>query len=235
MVAPLLQPGGLSRSSAASSQGQLPARNMRNFKLYSTKRASGFHSDPAVIAGSSGSTGGGPVHHECARTPSMSPFAAQQGRARAPGRKIETMRREVLLLGGAAAAACTVQMWPPAAAAAQEEAGVGTAASAAPLPTVPRVPLSPAAPGLEISRVIKGCWQLSGGHRGERNSDRTSGEAAVSDFGEFVDNGITTLDAADHYGAAEPLIGRFLADNPDARSRVQARPRCVLCLCVRHL
>lgn len=44
---------------------------------------------------------------------------------------------------------------------------------------VPHVPLAPSCPQLSISRVIKGCWQLSGGHRGERETDRTTGAAAV--------------------------------------------------------
>ncbi|EFJ45917.1 hypothetical protein VOLCADRAFT_105794 [Volvox carteri f. nagariensis] len=65
--------------------------------------------------------------------------------------------------------------------------------------------------------VVKGCWQLSGGHRGDRTSDRTSGLAAVEDFGRFAAAGITTFDAADHYGPAETLIGRYLATDPDRR------------------
>eukprot|EP00879_Flechtneria_rotunda_P033789 GHRR01037569.1.p1 GENE.GHRR01037569.1~~GHRR01037569.1.p1 ORF type:complete len:153 (-),score=22.99 GHRR01037569.1:34-492(-) len=44
------------------------------------------------------------------------------------------------------------------------------------LPLVPHVPLTP---GLNISRVIKGCWQLSGGHRGEQVTDRTAGQQAI--------------------------------------------------------
>lgn len=65
------------------------------------------------------------------------------------------------------------------------------------------------APELEISRVIKGCWQLSGAHRGEKASDRTAGVAAVEDIQAFVDAGIDTLDCADHYGGAEAIIGRY--------------------------
>lgn len=73
------------------------------------------------------------------------------------------------------------------------------------------VPTVELAPGFPISRIIKGCWQLSGGHRGERASDRTSGDAAVQDFQKFVDAGITTFDTADIYGPSESLIGRYLA------------------------
>ena len=57
------------------------------------------------------------------------------------------------------------------------------------------------------AQVVKGCWQLSGAHRGDRDSDRTAGEAAVRDFAAFQAAGITTLDVADHYGPGEELIG----------------------------
>ena len=89
------------------------------------------------------------------------------------------------------------------------------AATTQELPTIPTVELIP---GLEITRVIKGCWQLSGGHGGDRSSDRTSGNSAVQDFQAFVDNGITTFDTADIYGPSEQLIGRYLASSPEARS-----------------
>ncbi len=56
------------------------------------------------------------------------------------------------------------------------------------------------APGLEVSRVVKGCWQLSGGHRGDAASDRTQGQKAVEDFGAFERAGVTAFDTADIYG-----------------------------------
>ena len=70
-------------------------------------------------------------------------------------------------------------------------------------------------------QVIKGCWQLSGGHGGDKSSDRTSGQAAVDDIGRFVDAGITTLDTADIYGPSESLIGKYLASSPGARANCQ--------------
>lgn len=85
----------------------------------------------------------------------------------------------------------------------------------------PAIPTYEVAPDLSISRIIKGCWQLSGGHRGDRDSDRTTGGAAVDDFQQFVDAGITTLDTADIYGPSEKLIGQFLAGHPDARKKTQ--------------
>lgn len=44
---------------------------------------------------------------------------------------------------------------------------------------IPRVRLGG---GLEISAVIRGCWQLDGQHRGDTLSDRTSGAAAIEDL-----------------------------------------------------
>jgi len=74
---------------------------------------------------------------------------------------------------------------------------------------------------LEISRVIKGCWQLSGGHTGDPESDRTRGKDAIEDFGAFVSNGITTLDTADIYGPSESLIGEFRKTYPSLADSTQ--------------
>ena len=38
-------------------------------------------------------------------------------------------------------------------------------------------------------QVIKGCWQLSGGHHGDKGTDRTGGQAAVDDLQTFVNAG----------------------------------------------
>lgn len=59
------------------------------------------------------------------------------------------------------------------------------------------------APGYEISRVIRGNWQLAGGH-GE--IDRT---AAVDDLIATAEAGITTFDCADIYTGVEAIIGDF--------------------------
>lgn len=59
------------------------------------------------------------------------------------------------------------------------------------------------APGYEISRVIRGGWQLAGGH-GAVDADQ-----AVEDMVAFADAGITTFDCADIYTGVEELIGRF--------------------------
>ena len=60
------------------------------------------------------------------------------------------------------------------------------------------------APGYDISRVIRGGWQMAGGHGAV--------DAATSrsrDMVAFADAGITTFDCADIYTGVEELIGAF--------------------------
>jgi aryl-alcohol dehydrogenase-like predicted oxidoreductase len=59
------------------------------------------------------------------------------------------------------------------------------------------------APGYEISRLLRGGWQLAGGH-GPVDRSR-----AVEDMARFVDQGVTTFDCADIYTGAEEMIGEF--------------------------
>ncbi|MHA6345297.1 aldo/keto reductase [Roseivivax sp. CAU 1761] len=61
-------------------------------------------------------------------------------------------------------------------------------------------------PGHEISRVIRGGWQLAGDHG---SVDR---RAAIADMAAFVEAGITTFDCADIYTGVEEMIGEFIAD-----------------------
>lgn len=61
-------------------------------------------------------------------------------------------------------------------------------------------------PGHQISRVIKGGWQLAGDH-GEVRPDQ-----AIADMEAFLDAGITTFDCADIYTGVEEMIGTFIAD-----------------------
>jgi len=65
---------------------------------------------------------------------------------------------------------------------------------------MPRIKL---APDHEISRVIRGGWQLATGHGQLRGAD------PVGDMMAFADAGITTFDCADIYTGVEELIGRF--------------------------
>ena len=55
-----------------------------------------------------------------------------------------------------------------------------------------------------MSRVIKGGWQLGGGHGAVKR------EQALDDMRAYVEAGITTFDCADIYTGVEELIGEFL-------------------------
>ena len=83
---------------------------------------------------------------------------------------------------------------------------------ALPMSTIPRVEL---APGYTISRVLKGGWQLAGGHGPVEDA------AALDDMDRFVEAGVTTFDCADIYTGVETLIGRWLKRR---RGRGGARP-----------
>jgi aryl-alcohol dehydrogenase-like predicted oxidoreductase len=66
---------------------------------------------------------------------------------------------------------------------------------------VPRVQL---APGYTVSCLLKGGWQLAGGH------GPVDAAAAMADMDRFVEAGITTFDCADIYTGVEALIGEWL-------------------------
>jgi aryl-alcohol dehydrogenase-like predicted oxidoreductase len=89
--------------------------------------------------------------------------------------------------------------------------------------SVPRVELLP---GYSISRIIKGGWQLAGGH------GAVAREQALDDMQRFVDAGITTFDCADIYTGVEELIGAFLGSlrerqGPAAAAGVQVHTKYV--------
>jgi len=66
-------------------------------------------------------------------------------------------------------------------------------------------------PGYEISRLLKGGWQLAGDH-GSVDRDR-----AIDDMIAFYDAGITTFDCADIYAGVEEMIGEFRSRLANAR------------------
>jgi len=72
---------------------------------------------------------------------------------------------------------------------------------------VERIQISPLH---NISRVLKGGWQLAGGH-GEIDHHQ-----AMDDMRAYVAAGITTFDCADIYTGVEELIGQFLRHERDA-------------------
>ncbi len=74
--------------------------------------------------------------------------------------------------------------------------------------TVSRLDLRP---DYNISRVIRGGWQLAGGH-GPVDREQT-----IEDMIAFADAGITTFDCADIYTGVEELIGAFRTAYADRR------------------
>mmetsp|Transcript_13721 Transcript_13721/g.37050 ORF Transcript_13721/g.37050 Transcript_13721/m.37050 type:complete len:473 (+) Transcript_13721:142-1560(+) len=93
-----------------------------------------------------------------------------------------------------------------------------------PLPPVPKAALrklDKQSPPLEVSKIIKGCWQLDGEHKGNPKTDRTSGSAAMTDFERFNSAGITTVDTADIYGPSESQIGQYLRLYPWRKDEMQ--------------
>jgi aryl-alcohol dehydrogenase-like predicted oxidoreductase/enamine deaminase RidA (YjgF/YER057c/UK114 family) len=62
------------------------------------------------------------------------------------------------------------------------------------------------APGLEISRVLTGLWQIADLEREGRTVETARAVAAMN---ALADAGFTTFDMADHYGSAELLAGAF--------------------------
>lgn len=65
------------------------------------------------------------------------------------------------------------------------------------------IPTTYLASDYSISRILKGGWQLAGGH------GRIDTEQAIMDMFAFVENGITAFDCADIYTGVEELIGMF--------------------------
>jgi aryl-alcohol dehydrogenase-like predicted oxidoreductase/enamine deaminase RidA (YjgF/YER057c/UK114 family) len=70
------------------------------------------------------------------------------------------------------------------------------------------------APGLSVSRVITGLWQVADMERGGRTLDLATTAAAMTPY---VDAGLTTFDMADHYGSAELIAGHFRTMNAGRR------------------
>jgi len=89
--------------------------------------------------------------------------------------------------------------------------------------TVSRITLRP---GHEISQVIRGGWQLAGGH------GAVDGATAVEDMIAFAEAGITTFDCADIYTGVEELIGAFRTEyanrhGTDALARIKVHTKLV--------
>ena len=59
------------------------------------------------------------------------------------------------------------------------------------------------AEGLQTCRLLNGMWQVSGAHGG------IDPERAVQAMADYIDEGFTAWDLADHYGPAEDFVGEF--------------------------
>lgn len=67
------------------------------------------------------------------------------------------------------------------------------------------------APGLEISRVVTGLWQIADMERDSRSVDP---DAAAVEMRRYVKAGLTAFDMADHYGSSEVIAGHYVDDHP---------------------
>jgi aryl-alcohol dehydrogenase-like predicted oxidoreductase len=77
------------------------------------------------------------------------------------------------------------------------------------------------APGYDISRIVKGSWQLAGGH------GAIAADAALEDMRLYAEAGITTFDCADIYTGVEERIGAFRAAFPRLAQGVQVHTKYV--------
>ena len=72
-------------------------------------------------------------------------------------------------------------------------------------------PSTTLAPGLKISRIVTGLWQIADMERdGETLDPKTTGEFMQP----YVAAGLTSFDMADHYGSSEIITGHFKNTNP---------------------
>ena len=62
------------------------------------------------------------------------------------------------------------------------------------------------APGLELSRIITGLWQIADMEKDGASLDL---EQTARGMSPYADAGITSFDMADHYGSAELIAGIF--------------------------
>lgn len=84
--------------------------------------------------------------------------------------------------------------------------------------TVERIDI---APGLNVSRIWKGGWHLSGGH------GAIDPAAAIDDMRAFAEAGITTFDVGDIYTGVEQMIGDFRRKHTELARRVEINDKAV--------
>src|SRR5262247_1099558 len=64
------------------------------------------------------------------------------------------------------------------------------------------------APGLEISRIVTGLWQVADM---EKDGAKLDAKRAAADMAAYAEAGFDCFDMADHYGSAEDIAGAFNA------------------------
>jgi aryl-alcohol dehydrogenase-like predicted oxidoreductase len=72
------------------------------------------------------------------------------------------------------------------------------------------------APGLEISRLVTGLWQVADMERDGTLIDPAKGAAELA---AYATHGFDTFDMADHYGSAEVIAGTLLASKAQPQAR----------------
>lgn len=88
-------------------------------------------------------------------------------------------------------------------------------------PIVTLFPRYPLAPGLTISRVVNGLWQVADLERDGREFDLDQAALAMSPY---VEAGLTTFDMADHYGSAEIIAGMFGGERAQRLTKWTPKP-----------
>ena len=78
----------------------------------------------------------------------------------------------------------------------------------------PRADRTRLAPGLEISRIVTGLWQVADQ---ERSGAPLDPETAARAMDPYADAGLTSFDMADHYGSAEVIAGTFGSRRDDVQ------------------
>jgi aryl-alcohol dehydrogenase-like predicted oxidoreductase/enamine deaminase RidA (YjgF/YER057c/UK114 family) len=76
------------------------------------------------------------------------------------------------------------------------------------------------APGLTISRIVTGLWQVADM---ERDGKRVDIDAAAAALVGYAQAGFDTFDMADHYGSAEDIAGHFHLRYPDHLSIIMTK------------
>ena len=88
-------------------------------------------------------------------------------------------------------------------------------------PTPTRPARTELAPGLEISRIVTGLWQVADMEKDGATLDPAH---AAADMAAYAGAGFDSFDMADHYGSAEDIAGYFNALIRNGKVRSAARP-----------